>query len=158
MNRTLKTALVLVAVWLLWSGHTEPLLLGFGLASVLLVLLITRRMDRFSGADEDEYPSWRFLTYLPWLFWQILRSNVDVARIILDPRLPISPRLIRVRASQRTEVGQAVYANSITLTPGTISLDVREGQILVHALTAEAAAGIETLEMDRRASRTESAG
>ena len=158
MNRTLKTALMLVAVWLLWSGHTEPLLLGFGLASVLLVLLITRRMDRFSGADEDEYPSWRFLTYVPWLFWQILKSNIDVARIILDPRLPISPRLIRVRASQRTEAGQAVYANSITLTPGTISLDVREGQILVHALTAEAAASVESAEMDRRASRTERAG
>ena len=157
MSRTLTTALMLIAAWLLWSGHAEPLLLGLGLVSVLTVLAITRRMDRFSESEGDEYPGLGFLLYLPWLVWQMFKSNLDVARIILNPRLPISPRLIRVPANQKTETGQAIYANSITLTPGTISLDVRDNQILVHALTEESAAGVEEGEMDRRVCRAEGA-
>jgi multicomponent Na+:H+ antiporter subunit E len=69
--------------------------------------------------------------------------------------LPISPHLITVRTSQKTAVGQVIYANSITLTPGTISLDVRDDTILVHALTSDSAAGVEAGEMDRRVSRLE---
>jgi multicomponent Na+:H+ antiporter subunit E len=157
LSRTLTTALMLIAAWLLWSGHAEPLLLGLGLVSVLTVLAITRRMDRFSESEGDEYPGLGLLLYLPWLVWQMFKSNLDVARIILNPRLPISPRLIRVPANQKTETGQAIYANSITLTPGTISLDVRDNQILVHALTEESAAGVEEGEMDRRVCRTEGA-
>ncbi len=158
MKRTLTTALMLIAVWLLWSGHVEPLLLAFGFLSVMGVLAITHRMDRFSGSGTDEYPGIRLLAYIPWLLWQIFKSNVDIARIILNPRLPLSPRLVRVQASQRTVVGKVIYANSITLTPGTISLDLREGEILVHALTADSAAGVESGEMDRRVSGVESVG
>ena len=149
---------MLFVVWLLWSGHLEPLLLTFGLASVALVMAITHRMDRISESGADEYPTFRFLGYVPWLLWQIFKSNLEIARIILNPRLPVSPRLLRVRASQRTAVGQVIYANSITLTPGTISLDLREGQILVHALTADSAAGVESGDMDRRVSSLESVG
>ncbi len=157
MGRTLITTLVLVAVWLLWSGHTEPLLLAFGLASVLAVVAISHRMDRFSGTDRNEYPGFGFLAYLPWLVWQIFKSNIDVARIILSPALPISPRLVQVSTTQRTELGKVIHANSITLTPGTISLDLRDDQILVHALTAESAQGVESAEIDRRVSRIERA-
>jgi multicomponent Na+:H+ antiporter subunit E len=146
---------MLLAAWLLWSGHAEPLLLSFGLASILLVLGIMRRMQKFSGSESDEFPGPGILLYLPWLLWEILKSNIDVARIILDPKLPISPRLLHVVASQRTATGQVIYANSITLTPGTISLDVREGRILVHALTAEAAESLQTGEIDRRVSALE---
>jgi len=125
---------------------------------VALVLAITHRMDRVSESTADEYPSYRFFGYIPWLLWQIFKSNLEIARIILARRMPVSPRLLRVRASQRTAVGQVIYANSITLTPGTISLDLRDGQILVHALTKESAAGVEGGEMDRRVSRLENAG
>ncbi len=157
MSRTLTTALLLFAVWLLWSGHTEPLLLAFGIGSVLSVMGITRRMNRFSGVERTDYPGAGFLLYVPWLLWQILKSNIDVARIILSPALPISPRLVRVMASQKTSTGKVIHANSITLTPGTISLDVRDDQILVHALTAESAAGVEGAEIDRRVTRIERA-
>ena len=132
-------------------------MLVFGLLSVLAVLGIARRMDRFSQTERDELLGLRTLTYLPWLMWQILKSNLQVCRIILNPRLPISPTLIRVHASQKTDTGKVIYANSITLTPGTISLDLRDDTILVHALTQETAAGVETGEMDRRVSRLEKA-
>jgi multicomponent Na+:H+ antiporter subunit E len=87
--------------------------------------------------------------------WEIFKSTIDVVRIILDPKLPIRPQLIRVKASQRSEVGQVIYANSITLTPGTISLDVRNDRILVHALTDAAAEGLKTGEMDDYVARLE---
>lgn len=130
-------------------------MLIFGLLSVLAVLGIARRMDRFSQTERDELLGLRTLAYLPWLLWQVLKANLQVSRIILNPRLPIGPRLIRVRASQKTTTARVIYANSITLTPGTISLDLRDDTILVHALTQESAAGVETGEMDRRVSRLE---
>ena len=79
-----------------------------------------------------------------------MKSAWDVSKVILNPSLPVSPTLIRVKTSQKTEVGVVVYANSITLTPGTISVDVGHGEILVHALTRESAAGLQTGEMDKR--------
>lgn len=155
MNRTWCIALILALTWLLWSGHTETQMLVFGLVSVAAVLGIVRRMDRFSETERDKLLGLRTLTYLPWLLWEILKSNLEVCRIILSPRLPITPTLIRVGTSQQTATGKVIYANSITLTPGTISLDLRDDTILVHALTQESAAGVATGEMDRRVSHLE---
>ena len=93
-----------------------------------------------------------------WLTWALVQSNIDIARRILDPRLPIAPRMIRVKASQKTHLGQVIYANSITLTPGTVSVDVEEGMIEVHALTEEAAKEVLDGEMDRRVTRFENEG
>jgi multicomponent Na+:H+ antiporter subunit E len=149
----------LSAVWLLWSGYWDPhddyLILGFGLASVLGVMAISSRMDRVAQAPRSYRLGLRPLLYLPWLAVEIVKANIDVARIILSPTLPISPRLIRVPATQDTAVGQVVYANSITLTPGTISLDVRNNQILIHALTKEAADGVLSGDMGRRVAALE---
>jgi multicomponent Na+:H+ antiporter subunit E len=97
----------------------------------------------------------RALLYIPWLILEVVKSNIDVARRILDPRLPISPRVIEVQASQRRDIGRVIYANSITLTPGTVSIDTDGDRITVHALTEEAAAGLLTGEMDRRVTRFE---
>ena len=155
MTRAVVTTLMLAFAWLAWSGHFEPRMLVFGALSVAAVVGIMRRMDRFAGAPRDEHLGFRVLLYLPWLLGQIVVANLVLARIVLDPRLPIRPQLVRVRSSQRTATGQVLFANSITLTPGTISLDVRGGSILVHALTAESAAGVENGEMDRRVRRLE---
>ena len=114
---------MLSAIWLLWSGYWDPhddkLILGFGLASVLGVMAISARMDRFADSPRRYRLGLRPLLYLPWLAWEIVKANIDVALIILNPRLPINPRLIRVPAPQKTAVGQVMYANSITLTPDT---------------------------------------
>ena len=95
------------------------------------------------------------LRYWPWLFVEICKSAWDVARIVLHPRLPISPTMIRVRATQRSDLGRAAFANSITLMPGTIAIEAEGGDILVHALTREGARALEAGEMDRRASAFE---
>ena len=100
----------------------------------------------------------QIFTYLPWLLKEIAKSGWDVTKIILNPRLPVTPELLRVKASQRTSVGVVTYANSITLTPGTISVEVADGAILVHALTQQGASSLATGDMDRRVPRFEGSG
>jgi multicomponent Na+:H+ antiporter subunit E len=145
----------IAVTWILWSGHFEALLLSLGALSCVIVILVVRRMRILDAEGAPIEVSLRLIPYLPWLFWEIAKANVDVARRILDPRLPISPCIIRVKAGQKRDLGRVIYANSITLTPGTISVDTQGETITVHALTREAAAGVETGEMDRRVSRLE---
>ena len=155
MKYTLSLIVVLFGVWLLWSGHFTPFLITMGAVSCLAVAVIVRRM---AVVDHERAPvdvTFRMLFYLPWLLWEIVKANIDVARLILHPRLPISPEIIRVRAGQRTDLGRVIYANSITLTPGTVSVDLDEATITVHALTRKAAASVESGEMDRRVSGIE---
>lgn len=146
---SLALACVLIVIWLLWSGHYTPLLLTFGLLSCLLVLVICHRMQ-IDDTEGAPLLGLRPFVYAPWLAWQIVLANVDVARRILNPALPIQPHLLRVRAGQKTDLGRVVLANSITLTPGTVSVDMHGNEITVHALTHEAARFDETGEMNRR--------
>lgn len=88
--------------------------------------------------------------YIPWLIWAIIKANIDVAKRILNPRLPIAPRIVRVTGTQKTDLCRVIFANSITLTPGTVSLDLDEEDIVVHALTKEAADDVQSGDMDRR--------
>lgn len=151
-------AVLLAAVWLLWSGHYGPLLLALGAASLALVLAISLRMRIVDEEGAPIHVLLRLLLYLPWLVLEIVKANVDVAFRILRPELPISPRLIRVKAGQRTDVARVIYANSITLTPGTVTIDTDGDDITVHALTREAAEGVLSGAMDRRVRRVEGRG
>jgi len=139
------------------SGIYEPLILSFAVVSCAFVTWIAHRMDVVDHEGHPIHLTWRALIYWPWLLWEIVKSNIDVARIIINPRLPISPRVITVKASQRDELGHVIYANSITLTPGTVSLNLIDHHIEVHALNEAFAAGLESGEMDRRATEMEGA-
>ena len=150
--RLASIALVMFAYWLLLSGHTSPWLLASGALCAVAVTLFGLRMGY---ADEESHPVGlipRGLVYWPWLVKEIVMSALNVSRLILDPKLPISPTLIRTRATQKTSVGLVSYANSITLTPGTISVEVNSSDkdILVHAISSDAAEGLAEGEMDRR--------
>ncbi len=155
MARIVGLWLVLFAVWLLLSGHYTPLLIGFGVGSCALTVYIAMRMD---VADHEGVPiDWggRFLLYLPWLLKEILVANIRVAKVILSPRLPISPIMVVFRSTQKTDLGRVLYANSITLTPGTITTGVEGDQLEIHALTWQDVDGREEDEMDRRVSVVE---
>ncbi len=159
MLRLLPPMLVLVLAWALWSGHGEPLIVAFGAFSCLAVFGISLRMDRVIGAEPLDYGlAVRSLVYLPWLLLEIVKANLAIASLILQSKLPDSSHLIRAKAGQSTELGRVIYANSITLTPGTITLDLRGEDLLVHALTKAAAEGVQGGEMDRRVSRLEGQG
>lgn len=157
MLRTASLALFLFAFWLLLSGHYTLWLVGAGLVISILLALAGRRLG---FADEEGHPVGRLLAgllYWPWLAREIVKSSLSVTRIILDPKLPISPQLFHTKVSARTPVGIATYANSITLTPGTITagVDREQGSFLVHALTKAGADDVEAGEMDRRVRRFE---
>lgn len=155
MKYTVALSIVLAAVWLAWSGHYTTFLLTLGTLSVLLVVGLLRRA---SLVDRETSPiefTVRIALYLPWLALEIVKANVDVLRRVLDPRLPIAPEVFHVRTGQRTDFMQALYANSITLTPGTISAETIPGRITVHALTPAAADGVRSGDMDRRVCRVE---
>lgn len=141
----------LLLFWLVLSGHYTPWLIGAGVLSAIVLAAFARRME---SIDDEGHPyEWLAgaLTYWPWLAWEIVKSTIDVVRIILNPALPIAPRLIFVRPSQKTAVGAVTYANSITLTPGTITVEIdrHDRRFTVHALTEAGAAGLETGDMDR---------
>lgn len=148
---------VLAAVWLLWSGHYDPLLLSFGAVSLALVLVLALRMRIVDEEGAPIHLPGRFIVYFPWLVVEIVKANVDVALRIARPGLPIRPRVIKVRASQRTDLGRAIYANSITLTPGTVTIETDGDELTIHALTREAAEGVIAGDMDRRVTRLEGA-
>ena len=140
----------LFGVWLLLSGFFTPFFLGLAAVCCGLVVAIALRMDAVDREPLAITVGWRFLTYLPWLAWKIVLANLDVARRVWSPSLPIDPRIEWVPASQRSDLGTTIYANSITLTPGNISVSVEPGRILVHALTHEGISDLVDGAMDAR--------
>jgi multicomponent Na+:H+ antiporter subunit E len=150
LKHAFNLSLFLFAVWLLLSGHYTPLLLVLGVLSTLLVVLLATRADLIDRDTQIIFLKPSILLYWFWLGQEIVKSNVDVARRILDPRMPISPNIFTVRATQKTDLGRVTYANSITLVPGTVAMDVDEDVITVHALTQAAAADLKRGEMNRR--------
>lgn len=156
--RHVSLFVALYAFWLLLSGFFTPFLMLAGAGSALAIVWFTdRRMKVLDLEGHPVHLSLKALTYWPWLLWEIVKSGWDVTKLILDPRLPISPTMIRVPTTQKMDVGRVIYANSITLTPGTISLELDERSILVHALTRAGAEGLASGDMDRRATAFEAA-
>jgi len=157
--RSVLLGIVLFGTWLLWSGHFTSFLVSFGVVSCLLVVLMSRRMNIVDAEGVPIQLGLRpFYSFAPWLLKEIVVANIDVSRRILNPRLPILPTVVRVRASQKGDLARVIYANSITLTPGTISIDLAGSQITVHALCHEGAEEDLAGEMDRRITKLEGAG
>lgn len=151
----LSLGLVLFGLWLLLSGFFEPLLLCLGAGSVIAVVWIAYRMDVVDHEGHPVHLTIRAIFYWPWLVVEIIKANIHVARAILRREMLINPSLIEVKATQETELGQVIYANSITLTPGTVTIGIEKDIFTVHALSRESANGLRTGEMDRRVTAME---
>lgn len=143
--------LVLAGIWFLWSGHTEWFVLGLGTLSCLATIWLSLRMQI---TDDEGVPAHMgirpFLSYAPWLVREIVKSNWAVAKIIVSPRMPLQRNLVMVTAHAKSELGRVILANSITLTPGTVSVRMDGDKILVHALSFAGAAEDISGDMDRR--------
>ena len=155
LQHAFNLTLFLFALWLLLSGHYTPLMLLFGVLSTLFVVFLATRADLIDRETQPVLIKSSVLLYWAWLGREIIKSNIDVARRILSPNLPISPTVFTVRAGQKTELGRVTYANSITLVPGTVTVDVNEDVLTVHALTQEVAEDLRRGEMDRRVCNVE---
>ena len=158
MKYLLTLGLTLVASWLFWSGHFDkPFILLLGLVSILFSLWIAKRMRIVDDEGAPVQLGIRpFTRYAPWLTKEVVESNIAVTRIILSPRMPLRRNLIHVTANQKSEVGRVILANSITLTPGTVSVKLEANKILVHALSFEGGEEDLSGEMDRRVCELES--
>ncbi len=146
--------LILIFSWLVWSGLFKPLLIGLGLFSCLLSLWLAQRMGFFL----HKMPL-RSLLRLPALWWwllkEVVKSSIEVARVVLSPSLPIQPELVELVTEEKSDSGKVILGNSITLSPGTVTIDVYEDTLLVHCLTANSAAGVRSGEPERRTARLE---
>jgi multicomponent Na+:H+ antiporter subunit E len=151
--------IILFSFWILLSGFFDFMHLFLGLVCSLLVAYISH--DLLVGDIEVENLGralkrlTRFFAYLPWLFCQIALANIDVAYRVLHPKMPIEPRIINFKTNLKTDLGLTTLANSITLTPGTVTVDIREGEYFVHALSKKAADGLLAGDMQARVEHIE---
>ena len=153
--RYVSLAGFLFAFWVALSGHYTPILVTAGVLRAVVCVLAAVRMRVVDAEGHPIELFWGAVTYYPWLTLEIAKSAWAVTKVILHPSLPISPTMTVVRASQKTAAGVATYANSITLTPGTMTVGVNGSDLTIHALVKEGALDLEGGGMDRRVSQFE---
>ncbi len=153
--RILVFLAALAALWLVLSGFFTPLQLSFGVLSCGFTLWLTIRLGLLRKDNRRLRIAVRTPRYVVWLAWEIVKSNLHVARVVLSRRMPLQRQVVNLQPSQRTALGVAIYANSITLTPGTLTMDADHGVLEVHALTQKVADDLREGEMDRRVTRLE---
>ncbi|MFN2328916.1 MAG: Na+/H+ antiporter subunit E [Chromatocurvus sp.] len=151
MRSLLTLTVVLVIFWASNSGMFKPLLLSLGVASVGFTVWLTWRLGIFSRGERPVRRA-RLPGYCAWLALQVVNSNIDVVRRVWSGGGAISPTVARVPLPALSDAGKVIYANSITLTPGTVAMDidVSGGTLLVHSLTRGGIADLESGEMARR--------
>jgi len=149
----------LAVLWVLWSGIFSPLMLFLGLVSCILTVWLVRR---FKTIDHESVPlqlGIGILTYWIWLLKEIILASWSVSKIILSPKMDLSPTIVKVKAKSRGSVGWVIFANSITLTPGTITIDIDDkGVLTVHGINRETAEGAATGDMNDRIANLQAKG
>ena len=153
-------SVVLFGLWLAFSGHTEPEFILQGVIAATSATALANWLFQGIGSANPIHPAKpygqfsltviRFVLYVPWLIWQIVVSNIHVAWLVLHPRLPINPSLVEFESSLTSAGAQVLLAQSITLTPGTVTVDLANGKFLVHCLSAKSREGLEQASIQTR--------
>ena len=146
--KSLILFLILLSLWLLMSGHYSILIITLGIISCAFCVYVTKRGNLI---DDEGLPIFfipRLSNYLIWLFKEILKSNLNTAKVILNGK--VEPETFTVKASQVTDVAKVTYANSITLTPGTVTTKMQKDVFEVHALNSDFGNDVRTNEMDKK--------
>jgi len=147
---TIKWATLLSVFWLLLSGYIEPLLLSFGVVSVVLVVFVLRRMDKQDAEPQKLGSLTVMLRYFSWLLGQIAISSMHVTKLIWSPARELTPTLAKIPVKRVHKDSHVLYANSITLTPGTLSVDMQNDEITVHALEQSSIAELNDGRMEKK--------
>ena len=155
MKHTLTLSLALAVFWLLNSGHNTPLMWSLGVASIIIVLYIAHRMDVVDHESQPVHLTLKIPTYFAWLAKEIVVANIVVVKHIWLGNKTISPVMTTIKASQKTDTGKVIYANSITLTPGTVTIQLEDDKFMVHSLLEKSIKDLETGDMDRRVTQLE---
>ena len=147
----IATFLILFGFWVLLSGKYDFFHLTLGVICSLLVAFLTHDLLFANARVGDARVIFqRFIAYIPWLLYQIVSSNIHVALVALSKKKPIDPRIIRFKTKLESDISWVTLANSITLTPGTITMDIKDGEFFVHALDKKVADDLHAGEMEDR--------
>jgi Multisubunit Na+/H+ antiporter, MnhE subunit len=145
------TFFMLFVFWMLLSGKYDSFHLTLGaICSIIIAYLTHELLFANVRVGDTRLIVQRFITYIPWLVYQIILSNIHVAYLALSPKMPIAPQILRFSTKLESDISWVTLANSITLTPGTITMDIREGEFFVHALSKKVADDLNTGEMEDR--------
>jgi multicomponent Na+:H+ antiporter subunit E len=155
VRHIISLSLALAAFWMFNSGHYSFFMLSLGAASIAFVLYIAHRMDVVDHESQPVHLTLKMPAFYVWLIKEIILANISVVKHIWLGNETISPAVTTIKASQKTDMGKVIYANSITLTPGTVAVDLNGDQIMVHALLRENIEALQLGEMDRRVSKLE---
>ena len=150
MKHSISLSLTLGAFWFLNSGYYTPLILSLGVVSVAFVIYLVHRMDVVDHESQPVHLTAKLPGYYVWLTKEVILANISVVKCVWLGNEAISPTLATLKASQKTDMGKVIYATSITLTPGTVAVDLVGDQIVVHALLRENIEALTAGEMDRR--------
>lgn len=145
-----KWAILLSTFWLLLSGYLQPLLLSFGAASVAIVLLLLKRMDAIDKEPLEVASGPQYIRYIPYLLGEIIRSSIQVTKLIWSPSKELAPKLAKIKVKEISQHKSVLYANSITLTPGTLTVDLVDDELTVHALEKSSIDELEEGAMERK--------
>ena len=146
--KSLILFLILLSLWLLMSGHYSILIITLGIISCAFCVYVAKRGNLI---DDEGLPIFfipRLSNYLIWLFKEILISNFNTAKVIINGK--VEPETFTVKVSQVTDVAKVTYANSITLTPGTVTTKMQKDVFEVHALNSDFGNDVRTNEMDKK--------
>src|SRR5210317_1246546 len=146
--KSLILFIILLCLWLLMSGHYTNLIIGLGIVSCAFCTYLANRAKLI---DEEGLPLFffpRLINYLFWLFKEIIISNFNTAKVIISGN--VEPEIFTVKASQHTDVARVTYANSITLTPGTVTTKIKNNILEVHALNSDFGNDVRSNEMDKK--------
>ena len=146
-TKSITLFIILFGFWLLMSGYYTPLILSLGVISCILCVYLTIKGKFLDNETLPIYFFPRLIQYTLWLIKEILKSNIQTAKIILTKSE--EPELFSVKATQKTNEGKVTYANSITLTPGTVTTQIKNDIFEIHALTKEFGNDVRSSEMDR---------
>lgn len=147
------TFVLLLIFWVAFSGKFDAFHFGLGLASCLLIALLSHDLlfHDLSGKNKLRTVG-RFFLYIPWLIYQVILASLHVAWLVLNPK-GLHPQIVTVKTKLRSDISMVTFANSITLTPGTITMDIQNGTYYVHAISQETADGLLTGDMENRVAK-----
>lgn len=152
----LITTIAMFLFWILLSGEFTFILITSGIVASLIVAYLSH--DIFIGKADIKSETgrvFRFFRYLPWLLWQIILCNLEIAYLVLNPKPLVDPQLVRFKPDAKTDLGIVTLANSITLTPGTVTVEANREEFVVHAIWQKSAEGIINGEMQQRVKEIE---
>ncbi|MCU0730402.1 MAG: Na+/H+ antiporter subunit E [Hyphomonas sp.] len=153
MAYLLGICLAIIAFWVANSGHYKPLMLGFLALSTLITLFVSARLKIIDREGSPYVRLAGFLAYYPWLFWEVVKSNLVIIKACLRADLDINPALVKIKTNCKTDLAKVTFANSITLTPGTVTVEIEGDKLLVHGLYEANTQPEAFEEMDRRCAR-----